>query len=466
MSTVTGSMKSLGLLSFGFVIMSVLCSCEKKINPNPPNVVIIFLDDAGYGDFSPFDDVTVPTPKIQQLSDEGVTYTNFYVPQAVCSASRAALLSGCYPGRTRVFGAHGPNAKGLDTTFPIMSEIFKSVGYATAWFGKWHIGDQPDTRPHARGFDETAGLMYSNDMWQHHPENPDYWGKEPLKFWKNGEVIIPEVDHKHQENLTKWATESAVSFIEKNKDNPFFLYVPHSMPHVPIYASESFQGKSGQGIYGDVTMELDWSIGQINDALKRNGLEENTIVIFSSDNGPWISYGNHAGKTPFREAKGTSFDGGVRSPCIIKYPAQLDAGRKSDVTFMTIDLLPTLSQLIGIDLPTGDIDGKNVWPLLLGDPNAPNPQEYYAFSNNQNFEVIMSSDGRFKMHLPHSYRTLASDGADGIPGKYEQAKIDMSLFDLETDPYETKNVAFRHPKIANDLLMKAEKHRLKYFTEE
>lgn len=428
-----------------------------------PNVVIIFLDDSGYADFNPFGQKDVPTPNVQKLAEEGSLFTNFHVPQAICSASRSALLTGCYPGRTKVFGAHGPKERGLETIFPTMGEVFKSGGYKTAIFGKWHCGDQPETRPAARGFDESCGLMYSNDMWKYHPENPEYWGKYPIQFWKNGKVTIEDVGVPEQKNLTKWYTEHAVDFINQNRDTPFLLYVPHSMPHVPIFCSQEFEGKSGQGLYGDVTMELDWSVGEILNALKKNGLEENTIVIFTSDNGPWVAYGNHAGKTPFREAKATSFEGGTRSACIIKYPDHLKANTTSNKAFVSIDLLPTLCYLTGVQPPNTEIDGKNIWDYISNEKGATNPHEFYAFSTGNKFESVMSGDGKWKLHLDHSYRSLKTPGKDGLPGKYDTEHIKLSLFDMENDPYETNNVIEKNMDIAEKIKKYASLHQQKFY---
>jgi len=455
-------MKTLAVLLFCSLFL--LLSCRQEIEKTRPNVVIIFLDDSGWADFEPFGDEVLVSPHVSRLAAEGTAYHNFYVPQAVCSASRSALLSGCYPGRTKVFGAHGPNAWGLDTTFATMGEVFSAAGYATAAFGKWHCGDQPETRSFARGFDETCGLMYSNDMWRYHPESPEYWGQWPLQYWENGKVIIDDVEKADQKNLTRWYTEHAVDFIRKNKDKPFLLYVPHSMPHVPLFCSEAFEGKSGMGLYGDVMLEIDWSVGQINQALKDNGLDKNTMVILTSDNGPWVSYGNHAGLTPFREAKGTTFDGGVRSACIMKLPGKIKEGRVSARTFGTVDLLPTLCHLADIPLPANEIDGKNVWDLVTGTEGAENPHAYYAFSNNSNFEGIISGDGKWKLHLPHNYRSLESAGMDGQAGKYAQLHIDTALFHMETDPYETTNVIDDYPDVAAELIRLAEAHRSRYYS--
>jgi arylsulfatase A-like enzyme len=254
-----------------------------------------------------------------------------------------------------------------------------------------------------------------------------------------------------------------VDFIKRHKDEPFFLYVPHSMPHVPLFVSEKFKGKSGAGLYGDVMMEVDWSVGRITKALKANGVEDNTMVIFTSDNGPWISYGNHAGKTPFREAKGTSFDGGTRSACIVKYPGRIRPGTTSDRTFCSLDILPTVAHLAGAPLPDNPVDGQNVWPLIVGKPGATNPNVYYPFSTGKNFEGIISGDGRWKLHLPHKYRTLVKAANDGAAGKYRQEQIELSLFDMKDDPYETTNVIEKYPEIARKMKGLAERHRKRFY---
>jgi arylsulfatase A-like enzyme len=431
----------------------------------PPNLVMIFLDDSGWADFHPFGNPSYQTPNVERLASQGCQFHNFYVTQAVCSASRSSLLSGCYPGRTKVFGAIAPRVRGLDPKFATIGEVMKTRGYRTAVFGKWHIGDQPETRPPARGFDESCGLMYSNDMWEFHPQNPEFWGKYPLQFWDNGKVAIERVTREHQPMLTTWYTEHAVSFIERNKNNPFLLYVPHSMPHVPLFVSEKFKGKSGAGLYGDVMMEIDWSVGEIMQALKNSGVEENTLVFFSSDNGPWIVYGNHAGKTPYRESKGTGFDGGTRSARILRYPGQIRAGTISRRAWCTVDMLPTAAHLAGAKLPANPIDGRNVWDLITGKPGAKNPHDYYPFSTGRNFEGVISGDGRWKLHLPHAYNSLELPGKDGAPGNYVSRKIVLALFDMENDPHETKNVIDSHPEVAKRLQGYAEQHRREFYSD-
>jgi arylsulfatase A-like enzyme len=427
-----------------------------------PNIVVIFLDDSGYSDFRPFGKTEYPTPNVERLASQGCRFTNFYVPQAVCSASRSALLSGCYPGRTGVFGAHAPRARGLEPKFATMGEVLKTAGYKTAVFGKWHIGDQPETRPPARGFDESCGLMYSNDMWEFHPESKAF-AEHPLQFWENGKIKVERVTPEHQPMLTQWYTEHAVDFVKRNKANPFLLYVPHSMPHVPLFAGAKFKGKSGKGLYADVMTEIDWSVGEILKSLKSAGVEDNTLVMMTSDNGPWHSYGNHAGKTPFREAKGTGFDGGIRSACIMRYPGQIRAGSVSQRTFCTIDVMPTAARLAGAKLPQNPVDGKDVWDLIAGKPGATSPQQYYAFSTGRVFEGVISGDGRWKLHVPHAYRTLVEAGNDGKPGKFRQEKIELALYDMEADPLEKANVLDKFPDVAARMKGYAEQHRSAFY---
>ena len=429
-----------------------------------PNVVVIFLDDSGWADFHPFGKPPYPTPNVERLAKQGCAFHNFYVPQAICSASRSALLTGCYPGRTKMFGAHGPRARGVDPSFATIGQVLQKAGYKTATFGKWHIGDQPETRPPARGFDESCGLMYSNDMWEFHPERPENY-PEPLQFWENGKVKIERVTKAEQPYLTKWYTEHAVDFIGRHKDSPFFLYVPHSMPHVPLFRSPAFEGKSGHGVHGDVITELDWSVGQILGALEKAGVAGNTLVIMTSDNGPWTSYGNHAGKTPFRESKGTGFDGGTRSACIMRYPGQIKAGTVSKKAFCTIDLLPTIAKLAGAALPQNPIDGRDVWPLISGSKGATNPHEYYAFSTGAVFEGVISGDGKWKLHLPHKYRQLVTAGNDGAAGVYRQTEIGLSLYDMEKDPYETANVLESQPAVAARMQAYAAAHRKEFYSD-
>jgi arylsulfatase A len=459
-STFTRSLASI----LPIVAAGVGCTAVPETTaPARPNIVLIFLDDAGWADFEPFGRNRYSTPNMRQLAEEGRQFHNFYVPQAVCSASRASLLTGMNPCRHKLHSAHAPGDYGLDASIPLLPELLKENGYVTGGFGKWHIGDQEATRPMARGFDHYAGIMYSNDMWAAHPENPTFWGRFPMIFRQDESIIFDSVTAEHQTQFTKWFTEYAVNFINTYKNQPFFLYVPHPQPHVPLFVSKEFEGKSGAGLYGDVMMELDWSLGEIMKSLRENKLLNNTIVIVTSDNGPWLSYGDHSGKTPYREGKGTSFDGGIRSPLIISYPPQIEAGTVSLDAFSTIDLLPTLCHLTGTPLPQTEIDGRNVWDLIRGVPGAVNPNEYYAISLNHRLQAIISSDGKWKLHLPHTFRTPVNGGTNGMPGKYEYLPFEGALFNLQVDPYEKMDMKAEYPEVAEELMRYAVKHIGKFY---
>lgn len=413
----------------------------------PPNVVVIFTDDQGYADVGVFGAEGFETPHLDRMAAEGRTFTNFYAAQAVCSASRAALLTGCYPNRIGIIGALGPGAKtGLNSNEVTIAEMLKPLGYATAIFGKWHLGDDPKFLPTRHGFDEYFGLPYSNDMWPNHPTAGDRY--PPLPLIEGEEIIELNPD---QRNLTTWYTERAVSFIERNQDQPFFLYVPHSMPHVPLFVSDKFDGKSDQGLYGDVIMEIDWSVGQILDTLRRLDLSENTLVVFTSDNGPWLSYGNHAGSAgPLREGKGTTFDGGQREPTIAWWPGRIPAGTSTDEPAMTIDLLPTITAQTGASLPDHPIDGLDISPLLLGEPDAQSPHDALFFYWGRELQAVRS--GPWKLHLPHDYRSLEGQGgSDGQPAPYIMRSIGLALFNLDDDLGESTDVKADHPEVVERL---------------
>lgn len=424
-----------------------------------PNLVLIFADDLGYGDLGVYGAREWETPHLDRLAQEGIRFSRFYVAQPVCTASRAALLTGCYPSRVGLHGALSPNARiGIHSNEVTLAELLKSRGYATAIFGKWHLGHHPEFLPTRHGFDEYFGLPYSNDMWPKHPEaKPGAYPPLPLL---EGERVVQTMPDQTQ--LTTWYTERAVRFIERNRGRPFFLYVAHSMPHVPLHVSDKFKGRSRQGLYGDVIMELDWSVGQILAALRRHGLEQHTLVIFTSDNGPWLSYGNHAGSAgPLREGKGTCWEGGVRVPFLARWPGQIPAGAVCAEPAMTLDLLPTMARLVDAPLPGHPIDGVDIWPLLTGQPGARNPHSayYFYFGNN---ELQALTAGRWKLVLPHTYRTLAGQppGRDGQPAKYQQRKVERpELYDLEADLGETTDLAGRHPEVVDRLMALAQQAR-------
>jgi len=443
----------LTILSFLLAGSSSLFAVEK------PNVVVIFTDDQGFGDVGAYGQPNFKTPNLDRMAAEGMKFTDFYVAQAVCSASRTALLTGCYPNRVGVLGALGPGSQhGINADDILISEVCKAQGYATAIYGKWHLGHHPQFLPMQHGFDDYFGLPYSNDMWPFHPTAGDRFPDLPL-IEKN-EIINPKVTGKEQAQLTTWYTERAVEFITEHKDEPFFVYVPHSMPHVPLYVSDKFQGKSQQGLYGDVIMEIDWSVGQILDTLENLNLGEKTLVIFTCDNGPWLSYGNHAGSAgPLREGKGTAWDGGQREPCIMRWPGKIPAGSVCHEVASTIDILPTVAHLTGYQLPDDYIlDGKNIWPLMSGREGAKSPHEAFYFYWGSGLHAVRSGD--WKLHLPHAYRSLTGrPGRDGVPGGYSQQKTDLALYNLREDVGEKHNVIEEYPDVVERLMKHVEAAR-------
>lgn len=449
------------------LFVCVFVSASVSVADQLPNVVVIFIDDLGYADIGPFGARGYETPHLNRMADEGRIFTDFYVTQAVCSASRAGLLTGCYNVRVGIMGALGPQSKiGLHEDEVTLAEICKQKGYATACYGKWHLGHHRKFLPLQHGFDDYFGLPYSNDMWPYHPGVLHLTMEERLKKWPHlplidgNEVVNAEVDDEAQEQLTTAYTEAAVEFIEANKAAPFFLYVPHSMVHVPLYVSEKFKGKSQAGLFGDVMMEVDWSVGQILDTLRKNKLDDNTLVIFTADNGPWLNYGDHAGSAgPLREGKGTMFEGGCRESCVMWWPGKIPAGTSCSVPAMTIDILPTVAGLIGAKLPEHPIDGRDIWPLMSGEDGAKSPHEAYFMYYGKQLQAVRS--GKWKLHFPHGYRTLAGKpgGTGGIPTSYSQAKIGEELFDLESDIGETTNVADEHPDVVARLKALADEMR-------
>jgi len=440
----------------------------------PPNVVLIFIDDMGYADIGPFGAKDYPTPNLDRMASQGRKFTDFVTSTAVCSASRAALLTGCYHQRIGIDGALGPKSEvGISDDERTLAELCRSRGYATACFGKWHLGHHPRFLPTSHGFDRYYGIPYSNDMWPLHPENVARMRRNPnaesawpplplLESQAPGEVTVLNADMQpaDQKRMTRDLTDRAVDFIREHAAEPFFVYLPHPMVHVPLYVSEAFEGKSGAGLFGDVVMEVDWSVGKILDTLDDLGIGDNTLVIFTSDNGPWLSYGDHAGSAgPFREGKGTMFEGGYRVPALMRWPAKIPAGTACDQLCSTIDLVPTIASLIGAELPEHPIDGKDI-TALLHDDQARSPHEYfYCFYTPSSLHAIRTP--RWKLHVPHPYRTLSGrpGGSGGVPVPYDTSKIGLTLFDLDADPGETTDVADRYPEVVAELAAAAERAR-------
>ena len=450
-----------------FAALTLLLGSPCFAAERAPNVILIVADDLGYSDVGCYGAQDIRTPNIDRLAKEGARFTSFCVAQGVCTASRAAIMSGCYPNRVGLAGAlNHTSTVGIHPDEILLPELLKAKGYATAHYGKWHLGTRPVFFPSLNGFDEWVGLPYSND---NGPLHPTVKGIPALPLYENDKVTERDPD---QSTFTRVFTEKAVGFIAANKSNPFFLYVPHVMPHVPIFASEAFKGKSKRGLYGDVVEELDWSVGEIVKAVKENGLDDHTLVLFMSDNGPFLSYGNHAGRAaPLREGKLTTFEGGVRVPFIARWTGKVPAGRVCDELMTGLDLLPTIARLAGAELPEAKIDGVDLSALLFG-TSGEKGRESFAYYSGSELQAVRAR--RWKLHFAHDYLTVdGPPGKDGKPANFERmkpksieesgirgiatrhgyrvARIERSLFNLQDDPGETKDVANDNPAVVKQL---------------
>ena len=421
-----------------------------------PNMVVFFTDDQGYADVGCFGSEGLETPNLDRMAREGVRFTDFHASTAVCSASRASLLTGCYAERVGIQGALWSGSRvGINPNEILIPEILKEQGYATAIFGKWHLGHLPKFLPTRHGFDEFFGLPYSSDMWPKHPVKPQDYPPLPLM---EGEKTLAYLED--QSLLATWYTDRAVDFIKRNRRRPFFVYLAHSLPHVPLYVSDRFKGRSTKGLYGDVIMEIDWSMGQVLQTLKEEGIDDNTLVVFTSDNGPWLSYGAHAGSAgPLREGKGTMFEGGMREPCIMRWPGKLPPGKVCNELATTMDLLPTFASLAGGKLPKNKIDGYDIWPLMTRPLEAKTPYEvYYCYYDGQ-LQAVRTPE--WKLHFPHAYVSLDGrpGGSGGKPVPYTPKDIGYALFDMKSDIGETIDVAGKHPEVVKRLQVVGEKAR-------
>ena len=463
-------MKKLQLLLAFIFATSLLkqVKAQTKSTQPTPNIVLIFMDDMGYGDPEVYGGFPYHTPNINKLAASGMRFTNFYAAQAVCSASRAALLTGCYPNRVGISGALMPwSTVALNPKEATIASIVKTKGYATGMIGKWHLGAKAPYLPTSYGFDEYLGLPYSNDMWPVGFDGipiTDTANKKskypPLQLLDGFSPVMPINNLEDQSKLTTLYTERAVRFIDKNKNKPFFLYLAHSMPHVPIAVSSKYKYKSGAGLFGDLMMEIDWSIGEVMKALKKNGLTKNTLIIFTSDNGPWLTFGNHAGSTGgLREGKGSAWDGGVKVPCIMSYPGVIAPGSICNNLATTMDVLPTIVELTKTQLPTNTIDGVDIMSLLTQKPNA-NPRDHFVYYYDNN-SLKAVRQGVWKLVFAHQSQTYkATDmGKDGFSGKYASVAVPMALYDLSTDPGETLDVAKLNPSVVAALTAIADTYR-------
>ena len=432
----------------------------------PPNIIVLFADDMGYGDVGCFGSQANQTPNLDRLASEGTRFTSFYSASPGCSPSRAALLTGCYPQRVSLPGVLSPRSKtGLSPDEQTLAEVLKARGYATAAIGKWHLGDAPNLLPWNHGFDEYLGLPYSNDMWTYNWGTHDVgligtdrWGPIPLWSYADGEAQVVMEDPR-QDSLTPRYTTRALDFIDTHQAEPFFLYLAWSHPHTPIDASPAFKGKTGAGLYADMLLELDDSAGRIVAKLEELGLDTNTLVFFTSDNGPWTRFGNHGGSSgPWRGDKGTTFEGGMRMPAIAWGPGRVAAGRVEERLATTMDLLPTLARFAGAEpgdgaWPTERIDGRDIRVLLEGgiDPALEERVFFYYWPGQLQAVRV----GPWKLHFRHDYRVVEEAGQDGQPGRQGRAILEQSLFDLAADPGETTDVSQQHPAVVARLTVLA-----------
>jgi len=451
------------------LLTALLAGCEpaQQLNTQKPNVVLVFIDDEGYGDVVCYGATGFQTPNIDRLAGAGMKFTNFYSAQPVCSVSRAGLLTGCYPNRLGFPGALFPrDTIGLNSKEFTMAEMFKEQGYSTACFGKWHLGWQKEFLPLQHGFDEYVGLPYSNDMWPHSnvtgerlPKDKGRGSYPVLPIIEGNQVVDSVMSLKDQDKLTTLYTEKAVDFINRNADKPFFLYVPHTMGHIPLGVSDKFRGKSEQGLYGDVMMEIDWSVGEISKALEKHNLTENTIFIFTTDNGPWLNFGNHAGSAGgLREGKMTNWEGGQRVPFIIRWPGITPEGTVCNQLACAIDLLPTFASITKGRLSDNKIDGVDISSLLRGDFNS-SPRETILYYKSDGLNAVRK--GNWKLVLPHTWRSYNSQpGNDGKAGQKVKMKIEKpELYNMMRDPGERYNVIQSYPEIVKEIMVEVEKAR-------
>ncbi|MBL9200066.1 MAG: sulfatase [Opitutaceae bacterium] len=453
--------------------VAALGLAAKAATPPPkPNVIVIFTDDQGWGDLGCYGSPNLDTPHIDRLAAEGMRFTNFYAAP-FCGPSRAQLMTGCYATRVNHARNPAPNSNfGLNPAEITIAELLKSAGYATMMIGKWHLGDAPELLPVRQGFDAWFGLPFSNDMWRYHPNMPvrdnedalmratreraAYTGfagqgnpyppaggfPNDLPLMRNDRVVESNPD---QRQLTTRYTEAALAFITAQKEKPFFLYLAHAMPHVPLFVSEKFAGKSKRGLYGDVMMELDWSTGQIMAHLKALGLDERTLVVFTSDNGPWLQYGVDGGSAgPLREGKGTTWEGGVRVPAIFRWPGKIPAGRRTGVVAANFDVLPTVARLAGAALPADrTLDGRDLWPVLSGASDR-SPRDHFHYLGGSALPTAVQ------------YRAIRDDRWKLTVAIRDHRLAPAELYDLEADIGEKFDRLKQHPEIAARLLPAAQ----------
>jgi arylsulfatase A len=448
-----------------FALLALLCGPFHAVDAAKPNIILIFADDMGYGDLCCFGSKTIRTPHLDRIAAEGRKFSSFMVASPVCTPSRAALLTGCYPKRV---GMHQhvlfpSSTKGLHPDEHTLADHLKAQGYATACFGKWHLGHHPEVLPTAQGFDTYFGIPYSNDM--NHPDNKDkppggpdgmdkLWNdpESTLTKWRtplfeNEEIIELPVD---QRTITRRCTQKAIDFVKANRERPFFIYLPHSMPHIPLYVPDDVRDPDPKNAYINTIEHIDSEVGRLLATLDETGLAGNTFVIFTSDNGPWLSFKHHGGSAgPLRDGKGSTFEGGQRVPCLIRGPG-IPAGTVCDELTGTIDVLPTVAAILGAPLPAMQrIDGVDVSGLWLGTV-AKSPREEFVYYTSQG-ELEGLRQGNWKLLVKKS-QTPGKGKKKAAPA----AENMILLFDLQNDLGEQTNLAARHPEIVTSLRARME----------
>lgn len=438
-----GFLKAMGLGALALAVPGVGFGQKAK-----PNFIVIFCDDLGYGDIGCFGSTKHRTPNIDRMAAEGIRFTSFYVTSGVCTPSRSSLMTGCYPRRVNMHVDHENlcvlfplGRKGLNPSEITIAEVLKTKGYSTACVGKWHLGDQKEFLPTRQGFDYYFGIPYSNDMGGSKGAK-----RPPLPLLRNEEVIEAPVN---QDTITRRYTEEVVKFITANKDKPFFVYLPHTMPHNPVHSSDAFRGKSANKGFGDCVEEIDWSTGEIFKALGELGIDERTLVVFTSDNGAAQAWGGS--NLPLSGWKGSTMEGGMREPCVMRWPGEIAAGGSCDELAITMDLLPTFAKLAGAEVP-GDrvIDGKDIWPLISGAKGAKSPHEVFYYYQMDQLQAVRA--GRWKLHL--ALKPKKRNWGSPI------AESSLALYDVKADIGEKNNVAGENPDVVKRLLELAENGRV------
>jgi len=439
------------------IVFGVLLTATTAHGAEKPNVVLIFADDMGYGDLGCFGHPTIATPNLDRMAAEGMKFTQFHTASSVCTPSRAGLLTGRLPirsGLTRVFIPQSEG--GIPGEEITIAELLKDVGYTSACIGKWHLGRPDEYLPLNHGFDYYFGVPYSNDMSPGtQPNNPLFAEQPPTPLIRNFTVTNPDKEP-DQRYLTKWYTEEAIKFMQDSvgdRKKPFFLYLAHTMPHVPLFASGKFEGKSRRGLYGDVVEELDWSCGEVLKAVKKLGIEDNTLVIFTSDNGPWLGKqlaGGSAGL--FYEGKVSTWQGGYEVPAIARWPGKVPAGVTNQSFATTMDLFVTFAKLAGAKAPRDrPIDGRDISSLLFENASDREAEMFYYFGD----ELWAVRKGPWKIHVKTTSPASVSTWGDWPIEEHDPPL----LFNVEHDPSEKYNVYDQHPKVAERLLKFMQQHQ-------